>query len=131
MMILTTSRETRNVYREMKPTFHQELRENIDRFVALTYKATRTFPREEVFGLTSQLRRALVSVALNYIEGSARFRPAVMRNFFEIAYGSLRECDYIIKLASAENYLSTDDARIIVLHIDKIGKMLFGMIKKI
>jgi four helix bundle protein len=71
--------------------FNVEFRKLVDEYVHEIYDVSKFFPRDEVFGLTSQLRRAALSVALNYVEGYARQRRAVLKNFTEIAYGSLKE----------------------------------------
>lgn len=73
---------------EGKNQFHTRLKQIIHEYVRLVYKITKEFPKDELYGMTSQLRRSALSVMLNYIEGFARRRPAVMLNFFEIAYGS-------------------------------------------
>ena len=70
-----------------------------DSLVIEVYKATQGFPRQEHFGLTSQMRRAAVSVAANIDEGSAREGMREYRHFLNIAFGSLREIGYFIDLA--------------------------------
>ena len=75
---------------------HKKLRafELADEVVLFIYQITRDFPKEELYGLTSQIRRAAVSVASNIIEGSARDTQAEYVRFLDIAYGSLREVSY-------------------------------------
>ncbi len=72
--------------------------------VILTYALTKSFPRDEVYGLTSQLRRAAVSVAANIVEGSARQGKKELKNFCNIALGSLAETEYLIDLAYTLHY---------------------------
>ena len=71
---------------------HTKLRafELADEVVLLIYRATREFPKEEMYGLTSQMRRAAVSVPSNIVEGCARESQAEYLRFLEIAFGSLR-----------------------------------------
>ena len=75
---------------------HTKLRafELADEVVLLIYRATRGFPNEEIYGLTSQMRRAAVSVPSNIVEGCARESQAEYLRFLEIAFGSLRELHY-------------------------------------
>ena len=63
------------------------------------YRATQPFPREEQFGMTSQMRRAAVSIASNIVEGCARHTETEYLRFLDIAFGSARELEYQISLA--------------------------------
>ena len=78
-----------------------------DEVAVLIYQVTKNFPREEIYGLTSQLRRAAVSVPSNIVEGCARESEAEYLRFLEIAFGSLRELHYQFGLAKRLGY--TDD----------------------
>ncbi len=69
-----------------------EVRQKAVEYADCVYSATRTFPNEERFGLTSQTRRSAVSVSSNIAEGSGRSSNADFARFVEIAYGSLMEC---------------------------------------
>ena len=111
--------------------FHEDLKIKLDRFVHLVYKITRDFPKEELYGVTSQIRRAAISVVLNYIEGYARGGKKVYRNFLEISYGSLKEVKYLLHFSLVENYLSKDDYETVIKIADEIGAMLWGTISKI
>ncbi len=80
---------------------HRKLRafELADEVAVLVYKITRTFPREEIYGLTSQIRRAAVSVPSNIVEGCARESQTEYVRFLEIAFASLRELHYQVNLS--------------------------------
>ena len=69
------------------------------KLVLEVYRYTRQFPREELFGLTSQFRRAAVSIAANIAEGFAKFSVRDKARFMNIAQGSLEECNYYTLLA--------------------------------
>ncbi len=72
----------------MEERFHDHLKKIMDEFVHLIYKETRNFPKEELYGVTSQIRRAVLSIILNYIEGFTRIKNGIKINFLEISYGS-------------------------------------------
>jgi len=115
----------------MKNNFHEELKKLMDEYVHFVYKATRKFPKEELYGVTSQLRRAAMSVILNYIEGYARIGIASYKNFLIIAYGSLKESKYLLHFSLVEKYISKEDYKIGLEMADRIGAMLWGTISKI
>ncbi len=76
--------------------------------VLAIYRVTAAFPSHELFGLTSQMRRAAVSGAANIVEGSARRTEADFLRFLDIAFSSLRELEYYIQLSRDLEYLSND-----------------------
>jgi len=116
----------------MKPeTYHEKLKKKMDEFVHLVYKAARKFPKEELYGVTSQLRRAALSVILNYIEGYARGRDKVHKNFLEISYGSLKESKYLLHFSFVEKYLSKDDYEKTTKLAEEIGAMLWGVLRRL
>jgi four helix bundle protein len=119
------------IYLKNMNEFHQKLKGLIDEMVRDVYKATRVFPKDEQYGATSQMRRAALSVALNYVEGFARKRRAVNRNFVETAYGSLQETKYLARFAVDEAWLSGAMAEELLARLDKIGGMLWGVAKKL
>ena len=69
------------------------------------YQATRAFPKYELYGLTSQARRAAFSAAANIVEGSSRRGRNEFRRFLDIAVGSLSELEYAIEVANALGYI--------------------------
>lgn len=116
---------------EQKSTFHEELKQKMDEFVTKVYCYTRDFPKDELYGLTSQLRRAALSIILNYIEGYARQRKAVLKNFLEIAYGSLKETKYLVYFSYKQDYLTKQHYDDLVALAERIGGMLWGTISKL
>lgn len=98
-----------------------------DLTVAL-YEHARSFPREEIYGLTSQLRRASYSVAANIVEGSSRESKKDYLHFLYIARGSLSETQYFIHLAHRLRYLEGDDADALHLQTKSTFSCLHGLI---
>ncbi len=81
-----------------------------DELALAVYSATKTFPREEQFGLTSQLRRAALSIASNIVEGCARTSQPDYIRFLDMAFGSAREVEYQLSVAARLNYLPPETA---------------------
>ncbi len=95
------------------------------------YKLSETFPRTEVYGLTSQMRRAAVSVASNIAEGAGRQTKKEFINFLHVAQGSLSELDTQLVIATRLEYVPTDIYKEIESKIEAISKMLTGLIKSL
>jgi len=95
------------------------------RWVLDVYLLTKGFPREELFGLTSQLRRAAVSVPANIAEGFAKRGRADKARFFNTAQGSLEECRYYLLLAQDLDYGKTQQ---LVVQATEISRMLTAYI---
>jgi four helix bundle protein len=112
-------------------SYHENLRIKADLFAHKVYKVTKSFPKDEMYGLTSQLRRASVSVVLNSIEGYARFKTKVHKNFTEIAYGSLQESKYLINFCHQESLIQDSDYKELTNLGEEIGAMLWGIIRKL
>ena len=97
----------------------------MDEYVHFIYKVSKQFPKEELYGSISQIRRAALSIILNYIEGYARRRPAVQLNFFETSYGSLKESEYLLQFSIDENWIVREDCNQGLKLADEIGAMLW------
>ena len=95
------------------------------------YTITAGFPREEIYGLTSQLRRAAVSVPSNLAEGAARTGPREFLQFINIAQGSLSEIDTQIELSKMLNYIDEQTFNNIQKQLTTISKQLYGLSRSI
>lgn len=91
------------------------------------YRLSRSFPEREAFGLTSQLRRASVSVAANIAEGSGRNSDKDFAHFLEQAYGSLMEVATLLHLSLDEGYLKEPDAERLLDMIEVLAKQLAAL----
>ena len=96
-------------------------------FVVALYKATETFPKDEKFGLTSQLRRAAVSIPANIAEGAGRKSPKEFLYFLSNSQGSASEVETELLIASRLNYVTDDSYQSLCVSLDEIGRMLTGL----
>ncbi len=112
---------------------HTKLRafELADDLALLAYRVTARFPREELYGLTAQMRRAAISVPSNIIEGCARDSQADYLRFLYIALGSLRELHYQISLSQRLGFLLNDDFSLIEPAVIETEKVLNGLIQSL
>jgi four helix bundle protein len=111
--------------------YKENLRNQMDQFVHAVYQETKKFPKEERFGASSQLRRAALSIVLNYTEGYARGKRGVQLNFYEIAYGSLKESMYLLNFSFEETFLEEIEYRHLLAVADEIGAQLWTEIASI
>ena len=102
-----------------------------DKLVLLIYRSTSRFPKEEMYGLISQMRRAAISVPSNIVEGCTRESQVEYLRFLEIAFGSLRELHYQFDLAKRLGYFNEDDICICELKILETEKVLGALIRSI
>ena len=93
------------------------------------YKTTRTFPKEEVYGLTSQIRRAVVSIPSNIAEGAARARAKEFMQFLHIARGSAAELETQLLLAGKLGYLSASDD--LMACLASVKRLINGLIRSL
>ena len=98
-------------------------------FVEDVYKAVKTFPREEQYGLSDQIRRAAVSIPSNIAEGFGRDTPKEFAHFLSIARGSLYEVMTQLEIASRLGYLAQDSG--LYPQAESIGKMLNSLKKRL
>jgi four helix bundle protein len=95
------------------------------------YKITKAYPKEELFGLTSQLRRAMSSVPTNIAEGCGRLSDLDFRRFLIIAHGSATEVEYLLFLSLELGYLSNEPYKDLNDRIEILRKQLHTLIKKL
>ena len=95
------------------------------------YKISSSFPKEELFGLSSQIRRSASSIPTNIAEGCGRYSKAEMRQFLIISAGSCSELDYQTILTKDLNYISETTFKELSESIISIRKMLYSFIKKL
>jgi len=95
--------------------------------VSEVYKLTSTFPKAEEYGLSSQIRRAAVSVPSNLAEGAARKGNKEFKQFLNIAQGSLSELDTQVELAHMLGYMADEKHRELMTKMTEISKMLYGL----
>jgi len=99
--------------------------------VILVYRITAQFPKHEIYGLTSQLRRASVSIPSNIAEGYGRGSRKEYLQFLGIAQGSLKELETQAILAERLNYSTTAQIEKLLEDTDRLGKMLGGLIRSL
>ena len=102
-----------------------------DELVTEIYKATRSFPKEEMYGLTSQMRRATISVPANIVEACAKFSERAFVHQLETAHGSSRELAYLIDLSIRLGYLASGTAKPLMVKSDEVCRTLAGLIKSL
>ena len=99
-----------------------------DKYALECYKLTRKLPKEELFGITSQLRRAALSVPLNLVEGHARGSTKHRINFSKISYGSLKECQYLLYFIVEQELLEEQIVQDVHSLGDKLAALLWRKI---
>ncbi|OWV62480.1 four helix bundle protein [Rhizobium sp. N122] len=95
------------------------------------YEVTRTFPREEIYGMTSQIRRSSTSVAANIAEGYGRENRGSFAQFLKIAQGSLKELETHLIIAGRIGFLQASALDEMLDRCDEIGKMLGSLIRSV
>jgi four helix bundle protein len=100
-------------------------------FVLSVYEATSAFPEDERYGLTSQARRAAVSIPSNIAEGCGRETNSELRRFLYIAMGSAREIDYQLLLAHDLQFLDTPIYKTLSQELEQVQRMLNALIQRL
>ncbi len=95
------------------------------------YRATRKFPKEELFGMTSQMRRAASSIGANIAEGSGRRSDGELTRFLHIARGSAAELEYHLLLARDLDLMSRATSELLGKQVDEVQRMLTSLIQKV
>ena len=118
---------------EMKIKSFKDLKiwERSVELVKAIYDLTKTFPKEELYGLTSQIRRAAVSVPSNIAEGFARYHNKEYKQFLYTSLGSCAELSTQLIIAERLNYVKKEQSKILLNEIDEISKMTMALIKKL
>ena len=96
-------------------------------FVADVYRVTTNFPRDEIYGLTSQLRRAAVSIPSNIAEGQGRHSTRDFIHFLSVAYGSLNETQTQLLIAQRLGYLNEADCQPLIEQSYELARIINGL----
>ena len=105
--------------------------EKSHRLALKVYSATTKFPKEEMYGLTSQMRRSSVSIPTNIAEGCGRNRDTELNRFLQIAMGSASELEYLSLLARDLSFLGQEECNSLMNEITEIKRMLASFIQKL
>ena len=98
--------------------------------VEMVYRLTKLFPKEELYGLTSQVRKAAVSIPSNIAEGQGRGSKNAFHYFLSIANGSLREVETQVIVAQRLEYVGQDQVQPVLAQTDEIARIIHGLMKK-
>lgn len=105
--------------------------EKSHKVVLAVYKATQSFPKSELYGITSQIQRAAVSVPANIAEGCGKDSDAELGRYFKIAMGSSSELEYLLLLGHDLSYLGDDQYRKLQANLVEVRKMLNAFIQRL
>ena len=114
---------------EIRPHYKLEVWKESIALVKAVYESTKTFPKEETYGLVSQMRRAAISVPSNIAEGAARTGSREFAQFLNVARGSLSELETQLIIAVELGYIGADHA--IFSRLDKVSRLLTGLHKSV
>jgi len=102
-----------------------------DELAYQVYLATKNFPKEEIYGITSQLRRAVLSIPVNIVEGYGRQGKKELKQFLNIALGSLAETEYLLDFSLRLNYLTIEKHKELQGLRIEVSKLLWKFYKSI
>jgi len=102
-----------------------------DDLAVLVYSKTRSFPKEELYGITSQLRRAAISVPTNIAEGAGREHKREYLHFLYVARGSIAEAEYLLHLSRRVGYLEDNEYKKVEELREETAKTLQGLINSV
>lgn len=94
------------------------------------YKITKNFPKDELYGLTSQIRRAATSITLNIVEGYGRLSKEDFKRFLKISLGSTNETKTLLKFSKDLNYISEQEYNNLKSNYEILSKKIYSIIKK-
>jgi four helix bundle protein len=100
-------------------------------FTLKVYEITRDFPKEELYALTSQLKRSSSSIPANIAEGCGKNSKQEFAHYLNIALGSANECEYFLILSKDLKYLKPDLFETLFIHINEVKAMLITLIGKV
>lgn len=106
-----------------------ELYQQIMDYIDNIYKLTRRFPKTEIYGLTNQIRRASVSIALNFAEGWGRYNKKEKSQFYKVARASIFECVAAIDISKRQSFIEISDYQRILKESNTLSKKLNALIK--
>ena len=104
-----------------------------DEFAVRIYQVTKNFPKDELYGITSQLRRAALSIPTNIVEGYSRRGDRELARFLDISLGSLAEVKYLLHFSKRLQYISEAEGLLLSQSADELGRKLwkfYGTVRK-
>jgi four helix bundle protein len=108
-----------------------EVWKKADELALQVYRATQSFPKEELYGLTSQIRRSALSVPTNIVEGYSRRNDKELARFIGISLGSLAETKYLLYFAGRLQYLPGEALTRLTSGYEIVGKLLFKFLESV
>jgi four helix bundle protein len=119
-------------YNQLMKDFRQlKVWEKAHQLALTIYRATKEFPKEELYGLTSQIRRASMSIPTNIAEGCGRNTDADFARFLQLAMGSTSETEYQLILARDLEFLPQESYERLHIDVEEVKRMLASLLKTI